>query len=118
MPAVGQVMQKYGQVVIRVLAGIAPRAGAEQHDAFDPIAVKRIKSATEARQRRVVGNRSHEDFCHRAESTFITSSPGWLMTLTAMRPDLGFGNGREVSLLRLDQASSSISALRVVFSAL
>jgi hypothetical protein len=31
------------------------------------------------------------------------------MTLTAMRPELGFGNGREVSLLRLAQASSLIS---------
>ena len=40
------------------------------------------------------------------------------MTLTAMRPDLGLGKGREVSLLRLAQASSSISARNVVFSAL
>ena len=55
---------------------------------------------------------------HRTENTFITSSPRWLMTLTAMRPDLGLGKGREVSLLRLDQASSSISARKVVFSAL
>jgi hypothetical protein len=46
---------------------------------------------------------------HCTENTFITSSPRWLMTLTAMRPDLGLGKGREVSLLRLDQASSSIS---------
>jgi hypothetical protein len=30
--------------------------------------------------------------------TFITSSPRWLITLTAMRPDLGFLNGREVAL--------------------
>ena len=51
-------------------------------------------------------------------NTFITSSPRWLMTLTAMRPDLGFSNGRDVSLLRLAQASGSISALSVVFSAL
>jgi len=40
------------------------------------------------------------------------------MTFTAMRPDEGFGNGREVSLLRLAQASSLISALRVVLRAL
>jgi hypothetical protein len=52
------------------------------------------------------------------ENTFITSSPRWLMTLTAMRPEAGLGNGRDVSLLRLAQASSSISALSVVFSAL
>jgi hypothetical protein len=31
---------------------------------------------------------------------------------------VGLGNGREVSLLRLDQASSSISARNVVFNAL
>ncbi len=58
------------------------------------------------------------EFHHRTGNTFMTSSPRWLMTLTAMRPDLGLGNGREVSLLRLAQASSSISALSVVFSAL
>src|SRR5690606_30215811 len=46
--------------------------------------------------------------------TFITSSPRWLMTLTAMRPDLGFSKGREVSLFKVAQASSLISALRVI----
>jgi hypothetical protein len=40
------------------------------------------------------------------------------MTFTAMRPVLGLGKEREVSLLRLYQASWSISAFRVVFSAL
>jgi hypothetical protein len=65
------------------------------------------------------GDRFDEDgHCHSTENTFITSSPRWLMTLTAMRPDLGLGKGREVSLWRLAQASSSISALSVVFSAL
>ncbi len=48
--------------------------------------------------------------------TFITSSPRWLMTLTAMRPVDGFSNGREVSLLSEAQASWLISALRVVLS--
>ena len=33
-------------------------------------------------------------------NTFITSSPRWLMTLTAMRPVLGGSKGREVSLWR------------------
>ena len=40
------------------------------------------------------------------------------MTFTAMRPDFGFSNGREVSLFSVAQASSLISALSVVFSAL
>jgi hypothetical protein len=40
------------------------------------------------------------------------------MTLTAMRPDLGLSNGRDVSLCRVAQASSLISALSVVRSAL
>ena len=40
------------------------------------------------------------------------------MTLTAMRPDSGRSNGRDVSLCRVAHASASISALRVVLSAL
>ncbi len=38
------------------------------------------------------------------------------MTFTAMRPRAGLSKGRDVSLLRVSQASSLISALRVVFS--
>ena len=38
------------------------------------------------------------------------------MTLTAMRPESGLSNGRDVSLCSVDQASASISALSVVFS--
>ena len=51
-------------------------------------------------------------------NTFITSSPRWLMTFTAMRPDSGLSKGREVSLCSVSHASSLISALSVVFSAL
>ena len=51
-------------------------------------------------------------------NTFIASSPRWLMTLTAMRPEAGRGKGREMSLLRVAQASGSISAFSVVLSAL
>jgi hypothetical protein len=40
------------------------------------------------------------------------------MTFTAMRPDFGLSNGREVSLFSVAQASSLISALSVVLSAL
>ena len=47
-------------------------------------------------------------------NTFITSSPKWLMTLTAMRPVDGRGNAREVSLRSDCHASSPISALSVV----
>ena len=50
--------------------------------------------------------------------TFITSSPRWFMTLTAMRPDSGRSNGREMSLWSVAQASGSISAFRVVLRAL
>jgi len=49
-------------------------------------------------------------------NTFITSSPRWLITLTAIRPEAGLSNGRDVSLCSDSHASSSISALRVVFS--
>src|SRR6266850_1954493 len=51
-------------------------------------------------------------------NTFITSSPRWLMTFTAMRPDFGLGNGREVSLWSVAHASSLTSAFNVVFRAL
>jgi hypothetical protein len=50
-------------------------------------------------------------------NTFITSSPRWLITFTAIRPVLGFGNGRETSLFSVSQASASISAFREVFRA-
>ena len=40
------------------------------------------------------------------------------MTFTAIRPDFGLSNGREVSLCSVAQASSLISAFSVVFSAL
>ena len=49
-------------------------------------------------------------------NTLSTSSPRWLMTLTAMRPESGLSKGRDVSLWSVAQASASISALRVVFS--
>ena len=49
-------------------------------------------------------------------NTFITSSPKWLMTLTAIRPFGGLSKGREVSLLSVAQASGSISAFSVVLS--
>ena len=39
------------------------------------------------------------------------------MTFTAMRPDFGFANGRDVSLCSVAHASASISALSVVLSA-
>ena len=40
------------------------------------------------------------------------------MTFTAILPDFGLSNGREVSLLSVAQASSLISAFSVVLSAL
>ena len=50
-------------------------------------------------------------------NTFMTSSPRWLITLTAMRPVFGTGNGRETALLSVAHTSASISALSVVLSA-
>ena len=38
------------------------------------------------------------------------------MTLTAIRPDLGLVKGQELSLYKLSQAASWISALRVFFN--
>ena len=49
-------------------------------------------------------------------NTFITSSPKWLITFTAIRPVPGRGNGREVSRYSVAQASSSISARSAAFS--
>ncbi len=42
--------------------------------------------------------------------TFITSSPRWLITFTAIRPVLGLSNAHDVSLLSVAHASSLISA--------
>jgi hypothetical protein len=49
-PPIGQIFQEYRDIVIGCLVRIATRTGAEQHDAFDPIAVKFIKRSTEAPQ--------------------------------------------------------------------
>ena len=59
-----------------------------------------------------------EELPQLTRKTFITSSPKWLITLTAIRPDCGLAKGREVSLCKVAQASSLISALSVVFKAL
>jgi hypothetical protein len=40
------------------------------------------------------------------------------MTLTAIQPEVGLSNGRDVSLFNVAQASALISALRVVLRAL
>jgi hypothetical protein len=40
------------------------------------------------------------------------------MTLTAIQPEVGLSNGRDVSLFNAAQASALISALRVVLRAL
>ena len=54
----------------------------------------------------------------RTVMTFMASSPKWLITFTEMRPDCGLGKGRDMSLRSVAHASSSISALSVVFNAL
>jgi len=53
--------------------------------------------------------RSH----HFTANTFITSSPRWLITFTAIRPDFGLAKGREVSEYGLSQAAWPISAFSV-----
>lgn len=79
-------------------------------------------SSTEREPARLRSNEcraaSVRPLAHQTPNTFITSSPRWLITLTAIRPVFGRGNGREVSERRLAHASSSISAFSEVFSAL
>ena len=55
---------------------------------------------------------------YETSTTFITSSPRWLIAFTAILPEPGFLNGREVSEWRLCHASSSTSAFSVVLRAL
>ena len=60
VPAVGEVAlpevpEKHGHVVIRIFSGLAARAGAEQHDALDALAVQLIESGAQALQDRVGG---------------------------------------------------------------
>ena len=45
-PAIGQIFEEYRDIVVRRLVRIATRTGAEQHDAFDPIAVELIEGGT------------------------------------------------------------------------
>ena len=67
--------------------------------------------------REAVGEGVRDPELHQStRNTFITSSPRWLMTFTAMRPDSGLSNGREMALFSVSQASWLISALSVVFS--
>jgi transposase len=49
-PAIGQTFEEYRDIVIGRLVRIAARTGAEQHDAFDPIAVKFIQRNAKAPQ--------------------------------------------------------------------
>ena len=44
--------------------------------------------------------------CHGTLNTFITASPRWLITFTAIRPLVGLSKGRDVSLFSVAQASS------------
>ena len=68
--------------------------------------------------RKCVRNSEFHAFPQFTRNTFITSSPRWLMTFTAIRPDSGFSKGARVSLCSDSQASSLISAFSVVLSAL
>ena len=45
----------------------------------------------------------------------MASSPRWLITLTAIRPDSGLVNGREILLRSVAHAPWSTSALKIVF---
>ena len=45
----------------------------------------------------------------------MASSPRWLITLTATRPDAGLVNGREILLRSVAHAPWSTSALKIVF---
>src|SRR5205809_465642 len=49
-PAIGQIFQEYREIVIRRFVRIAARTRAEQHDAFDPIAVELIEGSAKAPQ--------------------------------------------------------------------
>ena len=59
----------------------------------------------------------HGGHAYSTRNTFITSSPRWLMTFTAIRPLFGIGNGRETSLFSVAHTSALISAFSVVLSA-
>src|SRR5438477_1990016 len=57
-PPIGQIFQKHGDIVIRPLVRIPARAGAEEHETFDPIAVELIEGRAKAPQDRIIGCRS------------------------------------------------------------
>jgi hypothetical protein len=58
-PAVGEVVQKYCNIVIRIFVGVTACPRTEQHHAFDAVAVQLTERATEALRFRIVDNRAH-----------------------------------------------------------
>jgi hypothetical protein len=110
---------------MRIRAGVAARTRPEQDHAFDAVAIEILERSTQALQDRIVNDGRHGEGSisfgaanlampvvqiraigaahHSTENTFITSSPRWLMTLMAMRPDLGLGKGRDMELRRCSQ---------------
>jgi hypothetical protein len=54
-PAIGQILQEYRNVVVRPVVRIAASAGAEQHDALDPIAIELIEGGANAPQDVAIG---------------------------------------------------------------
>ncbi len=82
------------------------------------LGLREEKEKTLRRRRlRCSGTVCYKSLMFHTLKTFMTSSPRWLMTLTAIRPDLGLSKGLDVSLLRVAQASALISAFNVVFRA-
>ena len=62
------------------------------------------REAREAIGERVGNPKKHQS----TRKSFITSSPRWLITFTAIRPEAGLSNGREISLFSDAQASGFV----------
>src|SRR3954453_3978220 len=76
-PVIGQVVQEHRDVVVRILAGVAASARAEQHDALDAVAVKRVERGAEALQDRIIElGGGHTPFYHNRAALVFSAASG------------------------------------------
>src|SRR5206468_4016929 len=70
-------VQEHRDVIVRILAGVAAGARAEQHDALDAVAVKRVESGAKALQDRIIElGGGHTPFYHNRAALVFSAGSG------------------------------------------
>src|SRR5216683_8201544 len=72
-PAVGQVFEKDRHVVIGILARVAARTRAEQHNTLEPVAIERVEGGAEADQHGIVGRSERHGAFSFLDAQFTTA---------------------------------------------